>query len=649
MTIFLSDESANLYFPEGNATGQTMELIVADGQHVQVTVGGVFERFPVNSTIKFSFLMPYANLQSWFGSDPNDWDGWTRATFIALKEGASIDAVRAKIDPYLKLQNEANPTWAVDEYYLDPFAEASFNASYQRSSFLIGENPAGVLVMVLIGIILLVLASFNFANNSLVLVSRRFREIGIRKISGSTRGQMIVQFIGENLLFMVVAVCLAIAASEVFLFPMFNSLFPQAGLNLSMLMNSHGILFLASVLLIAGIGTGLYPAMVVSRYKPVDIFRGAKSSAGYGLAVRILTGVQIALTFGLLFFTAYLQVNHVYQRNIDWGYNPTNVLWTRVEDPAACEVMLSQLADNPYFEEIYSVQDHVSAGWRLQALVIDEVRHDIAGLGVVPGYMEMMGYRLLDGKFFDPVSNENSSSTEAVINDVLAKELGLDQTLGTNVTLDGEPFTIVGIVESTVNNGLTSERHPAMYTFAPKDRRTRIVTRAIPGHMTEAAKALSDAKRAVLPDQKNEVQYQDESFAGIYRMFHRISSLLNFCALMALLISLMGLFGLISSQLSNRERELAVRRVLGAHLREVISLVTWPFVRLFLISTVVIIAPTWYLTLMYAKGNYSELAPLSLLIPIVTGGVMLALIVGTLLSQITLVTRRNPSAVLRDE
>ncbi len=648
-SIYLSEEKANLYFPNGNATGQSLEMVVAENQHVEMTVAGVFEDFPVNSSIRFDFLVPYANLQTWYDYDPDDWDGWNKATFILLREGADIEAVRSKLEPYRQLQNKANPEWAVDGFYIDPFTVSARNAEFQNGSIQNALPVWAVIMMSAVAIILLALSCLNYANNSLVLVSRRFREIGVRKILGSSRGQMITQFIGENILFMAVAFITSILFAKAVLMPLWGSyMTSMKDFTLSLLLNTGGLVFLVILLLVTGIGSGLYPAMIVSRFKPVSIFRGTHQRVGYSLAVRILTGLQIALTFGLLFFSMYQHVNNNYLKNIDWGYNSSGIVWIPMEDPKACETMIAELKQNPDVVDALAVQDHIGAGWRLQALVQNEERHDVAGLGIVPGYMEMMGYRLVAGHFIEQ-ANRETGGTEAVVNRLLANKLGVDQILGMTVTLDGDPYSIVGVVEPTVNSGLLNSRNDAIYTPAKFEDWQKVVVKTQPGRSAAVAEEMEAIKAELLPDNVRTVHFQDETFASVYQMTESVSKILDSCAVMALVISLMGLFGLIASQLTNREHELAVRRVLGARLQQVVQLITWPFVRLFLIATGIVIGPTWYITRMYSRSVYEESADIPSLIPILTAGVMLALILLTLLSQITAVVNKNPSQVLRDE
>lgn len=648
-SIYLSEEKANVYFPDGNATGQTLDMVVAENQHVEMTVAGVFEKRPVNSSIWFQFIVPYANLQAWYDYNPDEWDGWNRATAILLREGADIETVRSKLEPYRQLQNEANPAWAVDEFYVDPFTESGQNAEFQRSSIQNTYPVWAVIMMSSISLILLALACLNYANNSLVMVSRRFREIGVRKIIGGTRGQMVAQFIGENLLFMTVALALGLLFAKTVLMPVWFSYMQDLNeFTLSQLLNVRGFTFLILLLIITGIGSGLYPALIVSRFKPVSIFRGTHQRVGYSLLVRILTGLQIALTFGLIFFSMYQHVNNDYQRNLDWGYDSSNIVWILMEDPKACETMMAELGQNPDVVQSLAVQDHISNGWRLQALMENEERRDVSGLGIVPGYMEMMGFRLIAGHLIEHLDRE-TGGTEAVVNRLLAERLGIDEVLGMQVKLDEEPYTIVGIVETALNNGLSQPRQPAIYTPAKFENWNRVVVQTRPGKSARVAEAMEDIKAELLPDYPRNTRFQDESFIGFYQMTKSVSKILDSCAMMALLISLMGLFGLIASQLTNREHEIAVRRVLGAGYRQVIQLITWPFVRLFLIASVIVIGPVWFISLKYSKSVFANSAAIPGTIPLLTALIMLMLILMTLLSQITSVVNRNPSSVLRDE
>jgi ABC-type lipoprotein release transport system permease subunit len=205
-SIILSEEIAEKYFGEKNPLGKQMVLSPDGEKQFDFFVQGVVYNTPKNSSIQLSILLPFENIEELRNYDLQDWEYRSRATFVQLAANASIAEIEARLQSYTAISNDANPDWEIDGFYMEPLPQLAFNSRDLRGSpFMPGMHPAALIGPSVIALLVLLLACFNFVNTAIAFSARRLKEIGIRKVIGGVRSQLIIQFLGENLVLCFIA------------------------------------------------------------------------------------------------------------------------------------------------------------------------------------------------------------------------------------------------------------------------------------------------------------------------------------------------------------------------------------------------------------------------------------------------------------
>jgi len=276
--VMLGKEVAEKYFGDENPVGKQIAITFKDGRREAFVVKGVAAKFDKRTSFDFEVLLHYdkqfeANLIPL--ERQNDWRVMTRATFIQLRDPAAIGVVAAQMERYVKAQNAANIDRPIAAFTFDPLLNIAFNAHRVRQSISGASTPAERVLLLVLGALILALACFNFMNIALAAAGARLNEIGIRKVIGGVKRQLVIQFLSENLLVTFLALAVAIALAEIFFVPAFNALFSNVlELEFEPWSNARlGVFFLATVIVV-GIGAGAYPAFYISAFQPVAILRG---------------------------------------------------------------------------------------------------------------------------------------------------------------------------------------------------------------------------------------------------------------------------------------------------------------------------------------------------------------------------------------
>ncbi|MFK7954253.1 MAG: ABC transporter permease, partial [Ekhidna sp.] len=273
--IILSAYTSEVYFGEDDPTGELITLIKEDGTQMSMTVGGVLEEIPTNSSIRFSGITHWDNYVKIRELEKNDWTRFIAATFVMTDGNGYPQNLLDNINEnYVSIQNEARDDFQISSYYLEQLSNLGVNAMEIRSNWLNEPppTPAVITPLIMAGLMLLI-ACFNFTNTSIAISSKRLKEIGIRKVMGSDRKQLIFQFMGENLILASGGLIVAIAISFL-LVPAYSAMWDFINLELDFGANPEIFGFLGALLVLTSVIAGAYPSLYISSYQPVKILRG---------------------------------------------------------------------------------------------------------------------------------------------------------------------------------------------------------------------------------------------------------------------------------------------------------------------------------------------------------------------------------------
>jgi putative ABC transport system permease protein len=584
-SIVITEELAQKLMGGKEALGQVIWI----DDRVSLKVSGVIGDLPKNSSIQFDFLVPYVRA----GSIADHW-GWkdVQEAYVLLRKDTSLPAMNAKIaEIYNDRKPEGNPRQTL---FLQPM----------RRLHLYAPNGGGLITYVTIfsvmaGIILLI-ACINFINLATACSENRFKEIGIKKVVGSGRFQLVRQFLSEYLLLSFISLFLALLLVQLLL-PSVGTL---VGQDLRLRLTGTILLLFAGIALVTGIVSGAFPALFLSSFDPVSIIRGRFRMGGKAMLRKFLVVTQFALSILFIIGTLVVSRQMEFIRDKDLGFQKEQVLKIPVRGQLGWRfpAVKARLLEIPAVEAVtISTYDMVfwnassASGW------YDEggLRKAILGTAWV-GYdfLDTLKIDLFEGRFF---SRDFPSDIQDayVINRAAVRVLGLKQPVGTRLIRSVEsgledPGVIVGVVEDFHTQSLREEVRPFMLVLAPRGTGNQMFIRARAGGMPETVAAVEDAVREVIPNYPVSVRFLDEMVDDLYRHEHLTGDIINWITGLAVFLSCLGLLGLASFTIKKRTKEIGIRKVLGSSMAGIAVLFMKDFMKWVVLANLLAWPVAWY-------------------------------------------------------
>ncbi len=563
-SIALSETVANKLFPEGNAVGK--QVII--GKRFPVTVSAVYFDFPKNSHLQPTYLVSMATYPILSGEKAFG-ENWTSIQFdnyVLLKKGSDPKQVDAKIkDAFKNVKNfeKSSP-------YLHPLSKLHVSPNSQPDMMI------GLGILSLAAILVLILASVNYVNLSLANSTQRSTEIGIKKVIGSSKKLIVTQFLAETIMHSLFATIVALFVAQAS-FPLLNHLLNK-NLDYSLWDNPQLLLFIFLVGIIVGVLSGLYPATVISAYNPVKVLKGKLfSKGGNSISIKkVLVAAQFSISLFML-IVSFILLNHVdFILNKDLGFDSKNILYTEINprDQMSFETVKTSMLQHPEIADISfsstipfigNIGGYVS--WEGAASDEKEmVSRNYVNYDFIPTYNMKMVY----GRNF---SKEYPADNKAcIINETALKVFGWSDPIGKQVTLEGRSFPVIGVVKDfhpySVHNPIPTY---VMFLNSNVISGSTLLSVRFNGDEQKARALVTSELENVFPNDPFEFKdfsvafYLDEAipfWQSMKRMF-------LFFAVVSLLISTIGLFGLILFTIKRRTKEIGVRKVLGSSVASV--------------------------------------------------------------------------------
>lgn len=587
--VVISETFADKYFPKQMPLGQAFTIIESGGNAKIYTVAAVTQKIPANSSIQFDILTSFENRPA--NASSGDWANRdVITTFVELKDAQAARFVTANLKPYAALHNHNRADWPIESFSLQPFSELATSSDIDMPGYVHGSqltvNPRGVLVIVpaIMSLFILIITCFNFTNISLAFASGRLKEIGIRKVIGGFRGQLIRQFLTENIILCLLASVLAL----LFVFLLLPTVNELTNVDLSPAYSrDYGFwLFLICIPAVCAVFSGLYPAVYISSFQPLKILKGKTSLTSSNRFTRFLLISQFSLTCFALVVGIAMTQHASFQQKADFGYAVNEIAVVEISDPQQYTVFSQAVQQYPDIKSVAgSAQQIGNNTYTLAARAgTNEVQAQVAQVGG-EAYLKSMGIRLIQGRnFYD---NGADADRSILVNQTFLERLQLTQPLGQQVTLDSINYTIVGVVSDYKEYGLHGLIPPCVLRLAKPDAYNFMVVRADKDKLAQVTKYLQATWHKVAPDVPYRGFLQSDLIEKEIRMTQAFKSISFFLAIVTLLLSASGLFAQISLNIDKRSKEIGVRKVLGASVLQIIGLVNREFIRILLIAFVV--------------------------------------------------------------
>lgn len=650
--ICISDELAEKYFGKEKALGKPMTQMLDSGKTKEYIVAGVFKKQPTNS----SFNGPaYVRHENAFGTDPeyneNSWK-YRNTLFVQVKNSARLPAIQAQLKPYTENNNKIREDFIIRDFELQSFEGMAVSDSYNEKPGTWtreGSPIAAVVGIGMMGIFVLLIACFNLTNTAVAISSRRLKEIGIRKVMGSSRKHLIFQFIGETTLICFLALMLGIVVGEFILIPAFNELWPELKLVTSYLGKPNFLIFIVSTLLFTSLLAGSYPAFYISKFQPVSILKGKLKFGGTNYFTRLLLTLQFAISLiGIVCSFAFTD-NARYQREFDLGFDKKGVVFTYVANRSEYETFRNALSGNPDILSISGSEHHLYSSSFNDPIKFEDKEIEVDILNVGDHYLKTAGLTLIEGRDFE-TDSETDRKESVIITEGLAKKLALKNAIGKQITwMDTIQYYIVGVVKDIYNRGLWDQMEPVMLRYGSKEVVNHILVKASAEKLVAVNQFMETHWKDIFPNKMYIGRYMDEEMVEANTVNNNIVIMFVFLGIVALMLSATGLFTMVSLNIIKKMKEIGVRKVLGASMGNISKVINKEFVIILLIASVLgSFAGSWMSgMLMDSIWDYYQTATIATLVYSAT-----ILFVACVLSigyKVYTTTRLNPANVLRDE
>jgi ABC-type antimicrobial peptide transport system permease subunit len=644
-TIAISQNMARLIFNDKDPIGETIKI---DGWH-EVVVTSVFKDVPANSSLQFDFAMPFNVVKKLWGIS----DEQFAANFISvyLKANSVVDAD--------VLTTKLNDTTVVTEalkaqnvsYEALPLASWRLDDKYENG------KPAGgrieyVIIFIVIGALVTLMAVINFINLTTARATTRAKEIGIRKVTGAFRSTIMLQFVGESFLIVLIATIFAAAATQLAL-PLFQSVIGET-LNINLF---QGVipLYVLGFLILVSLMAGLYPAFVLSSFKPVSILKGQSGGVtGSQRFRKMLLVSQLSISSGIVIFCGvlYLQLNYVTQK--DLGFDRENMI--RVEPTARLfknfEAFKNELSRHSSIAKVASSNmNPLNAGGGNTGVTWPgkpkDLRVSFTTLGCSYEFPETFGLNVIEGRNFESQPLD-SLTTEVLVTEDAVKAMGLQQPVGSTISIGDVPCLIIGVVNNFHTAPLHQTRLPVILARTDYMQTAAIYVKYQPGTTAESLEALSKVYKQFEPDFSMKYWFQDDAFNELYKTETVALRLILGFTMITLVIATLGVVGLATYNTLRKTKEIGVRRVMGASIPQILILLLNEFSWLLGLALVIAAPVAWYAADQWLQG-FAYRISIPWWIFAGTFGATALLIAGIVCAQGMKTVSSNPVKVLRSE
>lgn len=649
-SIIITESAAQRLFGNEDPMGKT--IIQADDPY-PLKVTGVLKDIPRLTHQYLRITDCFLSLELLRSSrNPDSWkDAQDYKTYVLLNKGASYKTVTERINTeFQKFLEKYSPGGANNgmKFYLQPLTKIHLHSNFKFES--VEGSIQYVIFFTLIAILVLFMACINFMNLATARSIKRTREVGLRKVIGANRFQLTKQFLGESSLISTIAFAFAMAIVELFL-PAFNHL---TGKPLSVDFSNIEIFGgLICLLILTGIISGSYPAIFLSSLTPMNILKEQMPISVHSrssLLRRLLVISQLTISIGLIIGTIIIYQQLHYMKNKDLGFDKENLIYLETEDfSGKYETIKNELLQHPEItsvcasgDMVLSIGDNTGADWEGKEKNAKYI--SFPSLFVTEDFAETFKLKMAEGRFFS--KEYPSDKTDAfVINEAAVNAMHLKNPIGKNFKAWGKDGKIIGVVKDFNFRSLRSEVEPlilSLYGFR------HLYVRINSKDMEKTIGMVKQIYHKHYPEHEFEIHFFDEEIDNLYQSEGRMGSIFAYFSVLAIFIACLGLFGLVSFVSENKTKEIGIRKVLGASVANVVSILTKDFTVWTLLANI-IAWPIAYFAMNRWLQDFAYRIEISWWVFVLAGGLALLIVLLTVCYQAIKAATANPVESLRYE
>ncbi|MGN6195629.1 MAG: ABC transporter permease [Ginsengibacter sp.] len=590
--IVITNKLAKKLFGDEEAMGKTIRI----DSNANFVVSGVLKDLPNNTKADFEYLLPWSYLKT-IGGDDNYWGNNSVTTYVLLKPGVSEAAFDAKIKD-ITINHTKDADKSTTEVFTQPLKDAWLYSKSENGKY-VGGRIERVKTFAIIAALILLIACINFMNLSTARSEKRAKEVGIRKVVGAQKKSLIGQFIGESILLSFLAGIIAIIIVELVL-PSFNLLVQkELFINFS---NPVFWLVAISFIVFTGILAGSYPAFFLSSFQPVKVLKGTFRSAQSAVNPRkVLVVVQFTFAIALIISTIIVEHQIKYAEERDAGYSKDQLIYVPIEGEIDKHYdlikndLLNTGAATAVTKSMSPITQRYSDGWgwTWEGSTEADKKTDFIRMASDADFIKTMGAKLVAGRDID-IKNYPGDSTSMLLNETAVKAMHFKKPVGQIVHADDKDWTVVGVVKDFIYASPYEKIDP-LAIMGPKSWFNTIHFKLNSGNSTEKDLQLAEnVFKKYNPQYPFDYHFVDEEYAKKFGEEKRTGTLAALFAGLTILISCLGLFGLATYMAENRIKEIGVRKVLGASVTSITTLLSKDFLKLVIISFVIAAPIAWW-------------------------------------------------------
>ncbi|PZX57646.1 ABC-type antimicrobial peptide transport system permease subunit [Algoriphagus ratkowskyi] len=562
--VILTHELSEKLYGNTHPIGQELSLVV-NGEEKLYTVGGVLADLHDMDMFTFDLLVNIDTHPNAIENLPLK-DAWNSEvwTFVQVEEGADIANLNTGLAEITSTQNKINPEKPYLKLETVAFTDLVYRVDEIKNGVrdFLGLGPQ--ILLGAIGLFILILAVFNYINISVLMASRRLKEIGVRKVIGSRRSQLVFQFLSENLMVCFIAIFLGCLLAGFIFLPGFNEI-ASKNLKIELFRDSNVWMFLGGMLLFITLVSGLYPALYVSSFKHINILKGNQKIGSKSVFTSVLLTFQFMLAFiSIVAGVAFVQTNYL-NENRDWGYDSADKIIVNVPSSEDYLPLKNKLLALASVNEVSGSQDYVGNWIREGELIFQDEKFEISLLNAEANYPEVLDLKLKQGRLFNPelISDMEES---IVVNQTFLDELGLTFPVSEKITFDSASFNVVGVVEDFHTIFFQSPIAPIVIRASPDTTFSYLTLKMTTGSAESSMEAVKEIWHETIPRGLFEGKLQTEVFEREFSDVRGVQNIILFAAILAVVLASLGLFGLVSLNMTSDIKDYCVRKVFGANL-----------------------------------------------------------------------------------
>lgn len=597
-TAVLTNESAEKYFGNEDPIGKSLNI----NNQYEFTVTGIIQDPPGNSTLQFDILIPFDFLKE-KGQYSDHWGSNSIRTYVLLNENAVLDSVNSKLTRVVHSNVETTTDFAV----------FPFTRVHLHQYFGYGHPSTAVIFVYIFSIIaafVLIIACINFMNLSTAKSSTRAREIGMRKVVGGNRKNLVVQFLGESFLLTLISVVIALILVSLIL-PLFNNV-SSKDLTFGDLLNAKFITGLVILTILTAFIAGFYPSLFLSSFKTVNVLKGDPvTGGGSGILRKVLVVFQFTLSIFLIIGTIVIYKQLIYMRNMDLGFDKEHVfyIWMRGEISKNYEPLKEELSKNPHVNGVSATlhsptqigSNSGGADWDGK----DPEMSVLIGYSAIDyDYIETMGIEMVAGRSFSreyPSDRITDSTAAFLVNEEVVRIMGTDDPVGQRFDFASRKGIIVGVMKDFHYQSARNKIEPLAVHCRKGEELSALVVKLGPGDITKTMKELEETWHEILPIYPFDYIFPDQDYDRMYRTEERMGNIIKYFTILGIIIACLGLFGLASFTAERRTQEIGIRKVVGASVSAIISLLSREFTYLVVFSCIIAVPAAYFVMNMFLQ------------------------------------------------